>query len=144
MRIASTSLACAALAMGASIAAISSCEARSSGANAFLSRCGERQLEPARIVLGRRLAQVTLGDEPAQDAAQVPGVEPEAAREIGGDGRFRRMGELVEHADFRERPGAVVESLPQHADALRVEAVEAPYGVDARHGNRVHVPMSTN
>ena len=105
---------------------------------------GQRELEPARVAGGRRLLQVTLVDESAQDAAQVPGIESQAAREIGSRHAARGVSELVEHAHLREGPGAVVQALAQHADPLRVEAVEAPHGVDARIRNRGHVPVSTN
>ena len=67
--------------------------------------------------------------EAAKDAAQVPGIDAELSRQLGG-GRGVSMCDLVEDADFRQRKRAVEVSLPQHADVLRVEAVESADGGD--------------
>jgi hypothetical protein len=60
-------------------------------------------------------------------------VVPDAGHSVREPGITR---ELVEDAHLRERPRAVEQALVQHADAPRVEAVEAADSLD---GGVVHL-----
>ena len=112
------------------MAPISSRERALSGAKALrpLSVIASRLCRPSDFDAVR--AQQALPLEPAQDAAEVAGVEAEVLGELGR-GRLRPVGELVEHAAFGERERALQQPFLQHADALRVEAREAPHRGDA-------------
>ena len=44
------------------------------------------------------------------------------------------MSQLVENPGLGQRMGAFQEAFVQHADLLRIEAVEAAYGIDLRGG----------
>src|SRR5690242_16320088 len=72
--------------------------------------------------------------EPAQDPAQVPGVEAQIAPQLGG-GRPIAMRQLVQHADLRERERAAIRASPQHADLSRVEPIEP--------ADRPHAPVQS-
>jgi hypothetical protein len=98
-----------------------------------------KSLPPARRDRQQALPRVGLGaladDQPArleaaQDAAQVAGIEAEILGEFGR-GRPVAMDDLVEHPRFGERERALQPAFLQHADALGVEAVEAPHAGDA-------------
>ena len=72
--------------------------------------------------------------EAAKNAAQIPFVEREPRGEHRSRRRFARrgpVGKLVEHAHARQRERAVEQVLAQHADPLRVEAIEPAHRRDA-------------
>ena len=109
-----------------SIAAVSRCERRSSGAKAFRPRA-----DSARWLCRASLAEALRSIRPRfsklrSDAAQIAGVEIERAADVAR-GRRAAIGDLVEHARFAERVGAVEKGLAQHAELPRVEAVEAAH-----------------
>jgi DNA-binding MarR family transcriptional regulator len=68
--------------------------------------------------------------ETAQQAAEITGIEVECPADIACR-RQPPTSDLVNHARFAERIGAVEEVLPQHSDLARVEAVEASHRGDA-------------
>ncbi len=68
--------------------------------------------------------------EIAQHARQIAGIEIERAADRACGGRIA-AGDLVEHACFAERVGAVEKGFAQHADLARVEAIEAAHRRDA-------------
>ena len=76
--------------------------------------------------------------EAAQDAAQIAGVEPEIAAEVGG-GRRLAVGQLVEHAQLGQRERAVEVAVAERADLAGVEAVEGADGVDRGCGHDVDI-----
>jgi hypothetical protein len=69
--------------------------------------------------------------EAAQDAAEIAGVEAELAADLAR-GRLVAMGDFIKDARLRQRERARRKALLQHADALRIEAVEPPHRRDAR------------
>src|SRR5262249_59425751 len=91
-----------------------------------------RQREQTLPAVGRRggLDHEAAVVEAAQDAAEIAVIETERA---GERGRCRLVagGELVQHARFRQRIGAVQEAVLQDADLLGVKAVETANGADA-------------
>ena len=90
----------------------------------------------ASVVAGGRTREPALCAETLEDAAEIALVEPELTREVrGADAAVMR--ELVHHAHFGERERTIQQSFVEHADALRVEAVEASRGFDlaGEHGS---------
>ena len=95
----------------------------------------------APVGLRARLADQVVRLEATQDAGQIAGVDRQRLREVGCRDRGSGMGKLIERSNLGERIRAVVETLAQHADPLRVEAVETAHRVDmrvelGRHGSR--------
>jgi hypothetical protein len=90
----------------------------------------DRDQALAAVVRRARFLQQAVLAEAAQDAAEIAVVEVE----VGGE-RARRhllaVGELVEHARFREREARVDQALAQQAELAGVEAGEAPHRGDA-------------
>ena len=123
---------------GASIAATSFADRLSSGANARFPAAVSDSGPLPRVRRGRLAAHIAATNEALQDAAQVPGIEPELGRELARGDR-RAVRELVEDAHLGKRPGAVQQPLVQHADAPRVEAVEPADRLDAGAGRFVHL-----
>ena len=100
------------------------------------ARSGQREHVAPRIVLGSRAREPALGAEALENAAEIALVEAERAGKLGGaDAAMVR--ELVHHAHFGQRKRTFEQALVEHADALRVEAVEASRGFDmsGEHGD---------
>ncbi len=100
------------------------------------ARSGQREHVAPRIVLGGRAREPALGAEALENAAEIALVETERAGKLGGaDAAMVR--ELVHHAHFGQRKRTLEEALVEHADTLRVEAVEASRGFDVsgEHGD---------
>ena len=64
-----------------------------------------------------------------ENPAEIAGVEAEVAADFGRR-RVAALADLVEHARFGQRERAVEPAVAQHAEMLRVEAVEAPHRGD--------------
>ena len=112
-----------------------SCEARSRRRERLAPGGGDRELQPPCVAFRRRLAQITAGDEPAQDAAQVPGIEAETLRR----GRWRRYSPARGRARRaralrRATTGCRRAAWRSVTDALRIETVEASDCIDTRIG----------
>jgi hypothetical protein len=72
--------------------------------------------------------------EGLEHAAQVAGVEPQIAAEIGG-GKPCAMRDFVQHARLGQRELALVQPFFKQADLAGVKTVEMPDGLDrARRG----------
>jgi hypothetical protein len=110
----------------------------------------------ARVAVGAGGAHQAAFLQPAQQPAQVAGVEVQPARQRT-DGRavgFLGMCELPQHAGLGQAVGRLQQAFVQHADAARVEAVEPPDGLDAvaspgemsirTESSPVHLPKATN
>ena len=100
------------------------------------ARGGQREHVAPRIVLGSRAREPALGTEALENAAEIALVETERAGKLGGaDAAMVR--ELVHHAHFSQRKRTLEQALVEHADTLRVEAVEASRGFDVsgEHGD---------
>ena len=94
---------------------------------------GQRQRLASSVRGGSLLVHQTALLEAAKNAAQVAFVEREPRGEHRGRRRFARGGpvrELVEHAHARQGERAVEQVLAQHADPLRIEAIESPHRRD--------------
>ena len=91
---------------------------------------GFGELEQAVPPIGRRghTRQTAFRLEPPQDAAEVAAVQRQIAAELGGRGLVA-VRQFVQdtHLGQREVAGEVG---GQHADALRVKAIEAADGLD--------------
>src|SRR5204862_2296086 len=95
----------------------------------FPATDGKRQMAlPAVLRRGPSLNQSALF-EIAQQAAQISGIEVEAACDLAC-GRRTVPGDLVEYAGFAERVGAFEKRLSQHPDLPRVKAVETAHSRD--------------
>jgi multidrug efflux pump subunit AcrA (membrane-fusion protein) len=103
------------------------------------SALGDRQQALAAVAVRGRLDDQLARLEAAQDAAEIARVHSQILGELAG-GRLVALRELVEHARLGEGERAFEPAFLQHADALGVEAVEAPHRGDAgldlgsRHG----------
>src|SRR5579883_356813 len=89
----------------------------------FLAACGQRKMALPRILRDRAARDEAALLEFAQEAAQIGGIETERAADVGC-GRGGPLPDLVQHARFTQRVGAVEKIPAQHADLPRVEAVE--------------------
>jgi hypothetical protein len=88
-------------------------------------------------VVARRLAHdEPVGFEPAEDPAEVAGVEPQQPAQLGR-GHLIAMRQLEQHAGLGERVRRAEDTGLEHADHARVEAVELAY---ARHRFRHRRP----
>src|SRR4051794_8180832 len=96
----------------------------------------DRQMDLPSIDPRPLLHDQAAAGEVAQHAAEIAGVEAELPADLTG-GRVIAMQDLVQHTRLRQRERAVGESVLQHADALRVEAIEPAHGGDAV-GERLH------
>ena len=94
---------------------------------------GEVQMRLACVVAGALALQPAAARELREDAAQVAGVERQVADQVARE-RPLPMRDLVQHAHLRQRAVAVEQAAAQHADLLRVEAVELAHGIDVRIG----------
>src|SRR5580658_2232730 len=83
-----------------------------------------------RVALRRFAADQGALFKITQHAAQITGIEIQRAADLGRGARVA-VADLVEHARFAKRVGAVEEILAQHADLPRVKPVEAAHGGDA-------------
>ena len=93
------------------------------------ARCQRQDALPT--IVGRDvLADQPALVEPAQDAAEVAGIEAEIATDLGRGGAAA-LPDLVQHARLGQRERAVEPAVLQHAEILRVEAVEAAHRGDA-------------
>ena len=101
----------------------------SSGAKARRPAGGDAKLRVAGIVRRRRALDQAALLEAAQQAAQVAGIEAEVARQLGRGGVLA-VRELPQQARFGQRERGRQQAFLQHADAPRVEAVEAADRVD--------------
>src|SRR2546428_7324177 len=101
-------------------------------AEGLASLRGERQAGLTRVVLRGLALHQLLPLEVLQQAAEIPEVEVEVGAELAR-GALAALPQLIEHARLRQRERASQEARLQGADAPRVEAVEAPQRVDARH-----------
>jgi 2-deoxy-D-gluconate 3-dehydrogenase len=90
---------------------------------------GEREEAVAAVVRRALRLQQAAALQALHQPAQVAQVHAERAAEDRGGG-LRRLAELVEHPRLGQRIGAAHHAGLQHADAARVEAVEAPHRVD--------------
>src|SRR5512133_379934 len=86
--------------------------------------CGQRQKALPPIVGRGGLHDQAALNEAAQDATEIAVIESELGRDLG----CRRRGslrKLIEHARLGERVGTSEKTVLEHADAPRVEAIEA-------------------
>ena len=113
--------------------AVERCEGAPAGAR-------EAEVEMACVARRAFAADQLLLLQRAQQAAEIPGVEVEIARELDG-GRAVAVGELPEEARFGQREAGVGELLVEDADAARIEAVEAAKGGGARGADGFHAAM---
>ena len=67
-----------------------------------------------------------------QQPAEVAEVDVEVGAELARR-TFATLADLVEHARLRQRERQAEVARLQHADAARIEAVEAPHRVDMGH-----------
>src|SRR5204863_521896 len=92
---------------------------------AFGSTSSKRSL--ATVGGGPRPADEAALLEGAQDAAQIARVEAEVPAQLGRR-RPILMRQLVEHAHFRKREGALEITLVEQADLPGIEPIEPTHG----------------
>ncbi len=85
---------------------------------------GEAQVQVPGIVFGADALDQLAFLQAAQQPAEVAGVEAEVAGELGGGGPVA-MREFPEQARFGQAEAGLGQAFLEHADAARVEAVEA-------------------
>jgi hypothetical protein len=102
-----------------------------------LPASGQGKMRLTRVGVRGRPRDEPAALEALQDAAQIPAVEFQDLRHVGGGrlDRARRSGiavvpDLKEHAPFGQRKRALEQLLLQHANLARVEAIEAANRVD--------------
>ncbi len=94
----------------------------------------EREKTLPAIRFGGLAADQSAPLEFPQEPTQIARIEPQLGREGGRRGGLG-VSQLEEDSHFGERERALQQPLMQHADRLRIEAIETPHGVDARfHG----------
>src|SRR5262245_46473004 len=92
--------------------------------------CGQRQKALPPIVGRGGFDDKAALDEVAQDATEVPVIEPELRGDLGC-GRRGPLRKLEEHARLGERVGTSEKPVFEDADAPRVKAIEAANRADA-------------
>src|SRR3954470_16829065 len=125
---------------GASLRHAERCEHLAGDATRALIERGERlaalrrERQPyAPGVVPRALAlHQALALQALQQAAEVAEVDVEFGAELAGR-TFAALADLVEHARLGQRERQAEVARLQHADAARIEAVEAPHRVDMGH-----------
>src|SRR4029077_4891809 len=93
--------------------------------------CGQRQKALPPVIGRTGFDDEAALDEAAQDATEVAVIEPEFRGDLGCGPRGP-LRKLVEHARLGERIGTSEKTVLEHADAPRVEAIEAANRADAR------------
>jgi len=102
----------------------------------------EPEMRATRVVLRAGACEQAFLAKPPQDAAEVPRVQAQLAAELAGCGLVARnswMCELIHHAHFSERIGALEEAALQHADPACIEPVEPANGGDSRFGRHGYI-----
>src|SRR5207248_5081817 len=94
------------------------------------ARRGQRQPALPRIARHRLAPQQPAALKAAQDTTQITRIEAQIAGDFSS-GWLVAPGEFVQHAGFGQRERALQQTLLQHADLLRVEAVEVSYRSNA-------------
>src|SRR5262245_5580970 len=89
-----------------------------------LAAPGHRQIASSAILLRYVLTDQSSLVNPPQDTAEVPRIEAEIVGDVGRR-RAVAMVDLVQHARLCQRKRAVEPAGLQHAEILRVKAVEA-------------------
>src|SRR5438128_1214380 len=92
----------------------------------------ERQAGLASVVLGGLALHQALPAQALEEAAEVTKIEVEFRAERARSA-LAALPELIQYARLRQRERAAEVARLQRADAPRVEAVEAPHGVDPGH-----------
>lgn len=87
---------------------------------------GQRDDLPAAVQSGSIEPDQPVCLEPAEDAAQVTGVEAEALSQLDGL-HLVALCQLEEDPGFGQRIGRALHAVTKNADGARVEAVEPPH-----------------
>src|SRR5262249_42157191 len=92
----------------------------------FLPSLGEREKTSPPVVFGGSFSDQSTFLEGAQGAAHIACVQSQLLRQVARRGLVA-VSELVEDAALSERIRAAQPLLVEHANLLRVEAIEAPH-----------------